>query len=186
MRCRRIIAAIIDIIILIFALALMLSVIPLNPKIRDGYNKIDLIENGTSPTSEKIDEINEIQYELEFEFVKYYLIFSLILIVYFIFIPKNRNNQTLGQKIMKVRLIGEGDITYNIYVIRALLNSSLSLLIILPLLLYFLSEVWYSNVAAIMILIQFVYWVVSFVMLLLTKETIHDKITKTKIIEVKR
>jgi uncharacterized RDD family membrane protein YckC len=186
MRIRRIIAATIDIVILLFAFSLMLSIIPLNKETRDGYARIEEIEKKENITSADLEEINEISYEIDHYFVKYYLIFSLILIGYFIFIPKYRKDQTIGQKIMKVRLISENPITFNTYIIRALLNSGLTLLLFLPLLLYILNIVWYSNVASILILIQFAYWIISFIMILIKKEAIHDKITKTKIIEVKR
>ncbi len=190
MRIRRIIASIIDGFILLILLAAMLSIIPLNNKIRDGYAKMDEIEAKAESynklTTAERDEINEISYDIEHEFVKYYLIISGILIVYFIFIPKIKKDQTLGQKIMKVRLVNDSSITWNIYIIRALLNSGLSLMIFCPLLLYILNRVWYSRATSILIMAQLIYWVVSFVMLLVSKETIHDKITKTRIIEVKR
>lgn len=183
MRFRRIIAGFIDVLILSFACALMLSVIPLNDKVKEGYYKIEELQEKVNIDYE---EINKISYEIEHYFVKYYLIFALVLIGYFIFIPKYRKDQTIGQKIMKVRLTSENEITFNAYIIRALLNTGLSLMLFLPLLLYFLNRIWYSRVTSILILIQIIYWIISFFMLLITKETIHDKITKTKIIEVKR
>lgn len=190
MRIRRITAAIIDIIILAFALAAMLSFIPLSKSIKDNYAKIDAIEGNVQKyselTSEQLEEINKISYETEHEFIKYYLIFSLVLIIYFILIPMYRKDQTIGQKIMKIRLTNDTKVTANIYVIRALLNSGLCLLLICPLLLYILNRVWYSRVTSVLIFIQFTYWFINFIMLILIKETIHDKITKTKIIEVKR
>ena len=87
---------------------------------------------------------------------------------------------------MKIRLVSDSKITTNIYVLRALLNSGLSLVLINPLLLYILNRVWYSNIASILLITQVLYWLISFAIFLVTKETIHDKITKTKIIEVKR
>ena len=190
MRFRRIIANIIDIIILLLVFAAMLSFIPLNDKIKDNYAKIDKIESRVSSyndlTADEIDQINAIFYENEFEFVKYYLISSIILIVYFIFIPKWRKDQTIGQRILKIRLVNDDKITYNVYVIRTLLNTGLILTIVCPLLLYFLNRVWYSRVTSILVIIQLMYWIISFLMLLISKTTIHDKITKTRIIEVKR
>ncbi len=190
MRTRRIIASIIDFLILMLFFAAMISFIPLNDKIKDGYAKMDKIEaeagSYSKLTNEQLDEINKISYEIDHEFVKYYLITSVILIGYFIFVPKLKKDQTFGQKIMKVRLVNDNEITWNIYIIRALLNSGLSLTIFCPLLLYILNRVWYSRVTSILLMTQLMYWVASTIIFLITKEAIHDKITKTKIIEVKR
>lgn len=182
MRIRRIIASIIDIVILLFLFAGMISFFPLNDEIKEGYAKIEEIEN----TTRDRNEINKVSYEMEHEFIKYYLMSSLILICYFIFIPKWRKDQTIGQRIMKVRLVNDNEVTMNAYVIRALLNSGLSLLLMFPLLIYILDRVWYPRATSILIMTQILYWFVSLVMLLISKETIHDKLTKTKIIEVKR
>ena len=190
MRFRRMIASIIDLIILRFVFSLVLSIIPLNSKIKTNYAKLDEIEKSVASyddlSEEDLDKMDEILYETEHEFVKYYLISSVVLIGYFILIPKYKKDQTFGQKIMKIRLVSDSKITTNIYVLRALLNSGLSLVLINPLLLYILNRVWYSNIASILLITQVLYWLISFVIFLATKETIHDKITKTKIIEVKR
>ena len=180
MRFRRIIAAFIDIILVGLAFTLISSIIP-SKSTQERINKIEELK-----LEEKNEEIDEILYELEKENVKYYLIFSLIIIVYFIIIPKYYKDQTYGQKVMKIRLVSEDEITFNTYTIRALMNSGIILLIFFSLFVYFLDIVWYSRVTSLILIIQITYWLVSFVIFIITKEAIHDKLTNSKIIEVKR
>ncbi len=190
MRTRRIIASIIDIIILLIVFASMLSFWPLTKESREKYNRISKIESSVKNyndfTSEQKNEIMKLSYEIDHDIVRYYLVFSLILIVYFVLIPKFRKDQTFGQKIMKIRLVSDDNVTINTYVIRLLLNSGVTLLLIYSLSLYIFNVVWYSRVTSLVAMIQIIYWIISLVMLLVTKETIHDKLTKTRIIEVKR
>ena len=190
MRYRRITAAIFDIFIIAFIVSAVFSFIPLNSEVESKYNEILKIESnyknyqGMSETD--FDKISELSYEIERLMVKYYLIFSLIWIIYFIIIPIKFKNQTIGQRFRKVRLVSEKEITINTFVFRAIINSGLALLIFFPLFLYIFDRVWYSIFTTFLLLIQIVYWVVSTIMLLVKKETIHDKLTNTKIIEVKR
>ena len=190
MRFRRIIASILDILVILLIFSAVLSFIPLNNTIRTKYNEIGKIEEKITDyrnlSEEERNKIMDINYEAEHEMVKYYLIMSVVIIIYFIFIPKYRKDQTIGQHLLKVRLVSDGEITFNTYIVRALLNSTLSIMIFFPIFLYIFNAIWYSNVTGIFILIQFVYWIISFFMLIIKGETIHDKITKTRIIEVKR
>lgn len=190
MRYRRITAAILDLIILFFLASLIFNIFPINNIIREKYQEISVIESKYSKyseiTREDQDKITELMYETEREFVKYYLMFSVVLIVYFIIIPYKSKNQTIGQKIRKVRLVSDDKITMNTYVIRAVLNSGLTLTILFPLFIYISNAVWYSILVSILYLMQMFYWVVSLFTLIITKRTIHDKLTNTKIIEVKR
>jgi len=190
MRYRRITAAILDILIVIFLIAFIFNIIPPNEKLVNTYNEIFKIEASAEKYSdlkeEDLNKINELSFEAEHELVKYYLVISLMLIIYFIFIPYKLKEQTIGQRIRKVRLVSDENITINTFTIRAILNSGLILTIFFPLFVYILNAEWYSIVASFLYLLQFTYWFVSFLMLLIKKETIHDKITHTKIIEVKR
>ncbi len=188
MRYRRITAAILDILILIFIASFVFNIMPLNEKIENNYSEIGKIESKgySNLTEEDKKTVNDLSYEVEREMVKSYLIFSGVLIVYFIVIPFKFKNQTFGQRIRKVRLVSYEAITMNTYTIRAVLNSGLILMIFFPLFIYILNAVWYPIFAAIIFLLQILYWIVNIFMLLITKSTIHDRITKTKVIEVKR
>ncbi len=190
MRYRRITAAILDIFVLIFIISFTISAFPLSNEIKDKYYEIAKIESGVKKysefTVEQKNEINKITFEIERGMVKYYIIMIVIITIYFILIPAYLNGQTVGQHIRKVRLISDEKITLNTYIIRSTLNSGLFLMILLSILLYILNAIWYSRVETILFFVQFIYWIVCFLMLLIKGETIHDKITKTKVIEVKR
>ena len=186
MRFRRIIASIIDLALLLFTFSAVIGIFPLTNETRNNYNKIDEIEKKSELTADEEKELNKLYYEIEHENVKYYLMFSVILIIYLIIIPKYRKDQTIGQRIMKIRLVSDSTITMNTYVIRAVLNSGISIFLISSLMLYILNIVWYSMLASILILFQITYWFISFIMLLISNQTLHDRITRTKIIEVKR
>ena len=190
MRYRRITAAIADIIIFTFLMSLIIYVFPLDAETKEKYYKVIEIEESVSNmndlTSEQRNEITTLSFEVEHTLVKYYLIAAILIVVYFVLIPMYLNNQTVGQHIRKVRLVSDDKITINTYIIRAILNSGLILLILLPFFLYISNAIWYSRINTILILSQFTYWIISIFMLLITKKTIHDKLTRTSIIEVKR
>ena len=190
MRIRRIIAGILDLLIMLSIFAILLTIIPLSNSTREKYGKIEKIETSVKSykelTSSQRSEITSLNYEIEHELVKYYLIMSVVIIIYFVIMPKKRLNQTIGQKRMRIRLVSDNEITTNTFVIRAILNTGLILMIFNPLFLYIFNAIWYSKVTAILFLIQLSYWTISFILFLIKGVTIHDKITKSKFIEVKR
>ena len=77
MRFRRMIASIIDLIILLFVFSLVLSIIPLNSKIKTNYAKLDEIEKSVASyddlSEEDLDKMDEILYETEHELDILYL-----------------------------------------------------------------------------------------------------------------
>lgn len=190
MRYKRITAAILDIIIFMMLFFSIFSVIPVNEnaqKLNIQLNEYTS-KNLAELTSAEKNQMMEIAYSLDRETSYMYIIISLVIIIYFILIPKWLNGKTLAQHIRKVKLVrddGEKP-TINQYIIRAMLNSGLILTMLVPLFIYIFNAIWYSNVASILCLLQFIYWIVSFSMLIIKKKTIHDYVTKTKVIEVKR
>lgn len=187
---RILMANLIDFLFIFVLMALLTIVFPLNDKAKETERKLETIfyevDSYTNIEPEKRLEMFELSYEFERSITPYYLLLAGVMLIYFIIYPKKHKNQTYGERIMKIRLTSEKEITYNTFIVRALLTKGLALVIIFPLMLYFLNAIWYSNVTTILILIQIVYWLVSFLFVIFKKETLHDKLTNTKIIEVKR
>ncbi|MBQ4634386.1 MAG: RDD family protein [Bacilli bacterium] len=189
MRYRRITAAIYDILIFMFIFIIISSFVPISKNAAELSNQLNNYTNNFLNLSQaEQNEMIETAYLLDRETSYVYMIWSLLIIGYFVFIPKWLDGKTLGQYFRKVKLVSETDekVTLNQYIIRALLNSGLFLTILAPLFIYICDAIWYSNVTSILCLIQFIYWIVSFVVLIIKKKTIHDYVTNTKIIEVKR
>lgn len=190
MRYRRITAAILDVLIFFIIVSSLASVMPLNKTAIQLSNQLNnyLSEIETIEAITEKNEIIETAYLFDRETSYFYIIVALVIIIYFVFIPKWLNGKTVGQYIRKVKLVSENEekVTLNQYIIRALLNSGLFLTILMPLFIYICNAIWYSNVTSFLCMVQLIYWLISLVMLIIKKKTIHDYITKTKIIEVKR
>jgi len=192
MRYRRITAAILDILIIFIIIASFASIMPLNKnaiQLSGEFNGYLVnIENIPKMTEAEKNQMIETAYLLDRETSYFYIIVALVIIIYFVFIPRWLNGKTVGQYVRKVKLVSENEekVTLNQYIIRALLNSGLFLIILMPLFIYICNAIWYSNVTSFLYMVQLIYWFISLVMLIIKKKTIHDYITKTKIIEVKR
>lgn len=189
---RRITAAILDILIVSIIIASLASVMPLSKnaiQIANEYNNyLTNIDDFTKITASEKEQIIEMAYLFDRETSYFYVVVALVITIYFVFIPKWLNGKTIAQYIRKVKLVSENEekVNLNQYIIRALLNSGLFLMILMPLFIYICNAIWYSNVTSILCIVQLIYWFISLIMLLIKKKTIHDYITKTKIIEVKR
>ncbi len=189
MRYGRITAAIFDILLVSILLYFVISVIPVSENATKIINELNtLTDDVFKIDSAKMKQITEISYELDKEISYIYIVVALILIFYFILIPKWLNGQTIGYRFRKVRIVNiDGEkVSLNQIVIMAVLNSGLILVILFPLLLYILSPIWYPRATTFLIYLQILFWIVSFIMLIVKKRCIQDYIAKTKVIEVKR
>lgn len=190
MRYKRITAAILDILLFLIIYLSVARIIPVSQNAMKLSGQLYEVteSNVLSLKGVNRNQAMELIYQLDRETSYIYIVFALILIIYFAIIPMWLKGKTLGQYIRKVKLVGENDekVTLNKYIICALLNSGLFLVIFMPLFVYISNAIWYSRVASILCLLQVIYWIVSLIMLIVKKKTIHDYVTKTKIIEVKR
>lgn len=113
------------------------------------------------------------------------LINFLYIIILFIIIPGFTKGQTIGKKIMKIRIVNDDNTCVSIInlIKRALLIDFLGYLLITLIIINFISGFPYFIIATILGILQFSLVIVSSFMILYNKKQkgIHDILTKTKI-----
>lgn len=111
----------------------------------------------------------------------------IINIVYFVVFQLYNKGQTIGKKLLGIKVISiDGDLGMNQMIFRSLICNSILLNIISFGLLTFSPKVVFTTASAFLVVIQYVIIFVS-IILATTKEgrTIHDRIAHTRVVKVK-
>ncbi len=106
-------------------------------------------------------------------------------VVYFVVYQVHAKGQTLGKKLMKIKVVSdEGDLTYNQMIFRSFLANSILLNMILFFFLLFSGKELYFYVSGIFTMIQYAIVFISSLMVMNRKNgcAIHDKIVHTKVL----
>ena len=108
-------------------------------------------------------------------------------ICYFVIYQMLNNGQTIGKKIMKIRVIStSGELSANQMIMRSFIANNILLNIISILLLLFTKKTEYFYCYSLFSLLQYIITCISFFMFLIKKEglTVHDKLVHTKVIKI--
>jgi len=189
---KRFASFIIDIFILSCIMSVISFVFPKNKNIEKLNEEIVSISEDYA--EEKIDEkeyLNKtapLSYRIDKENFLYNAIEVVITILYFVVFQFVKNGQTIGKKILGIKIVkdyGElqiNDIIFRSFIINDLLYSMISLLF-----LFTLKDINYLYSIGILGSIQSIIMIVSALMVITRKDNraLHDIITKTKVIEVK-
>lgn len=200
----RIMAYLLDILLVFVIIGMVNSIPSLNPyyeKYSDSvksYNEIlKSIEDGSGSVeiSEYYDLIKTDYYNVN----KYSIVPSLIvvvfLILYFVVFQKFNNGQTLGKKIMGIKVVDESDNNPSIwkYLLRESFIYFMRIGCIIPILinviaLFITNELIYLQITLYGTLAFVVIGIISLVMSISGKDNkaIHDIITHTKVVNVKK
>ena len=187
---KRLVAYILDAIIvsLIFSCLTMF--------IKDSNNLINLnnqlstigenLINKTITANEYFNQVASVQYLISKETFLQNL-FSLILMIgYFIILPYYYNGQTIGKKMMKIKIIKEDDkLTINDLALRSLLADGIAMTFIELALIFLVKDTPYFIIISIFSFIQFLLVITSIFMILYRKDkkALHDIICKTLVVD---
>lgn len=189
---KRIIAFVIDIVIVSLVVSLI-NLLPLDPykdKYKDAYEKYNEVVQ-KSAEDEKNDYKNEI-IELNYEVYKYRTYSSMFsataLILYFGVLPLVMNGQTLGKKIMKLRVVSNNEKKLNFwkYLIRIVILNNIWLSLINVGAVYVVSGVKFYYVTYVISMLSSLIYMLNLIMVMFRKDNrgIHDMVAGTKVIEV--
>lgn len=187
---QRLLAFLIDIIIISFITTLITAFIPLNDtasKLYEEQNQI--LENYVSGTSSMEDYVNQMV-DIEYDIAKYTVVSSIVAVVisllYYVVYPCYNNGQTFGKKLMKIRIkkTNDKDLSMNDLLIRSMVNNSILLNIICIALVLFLSKDLYLTTTSLFSGIQYLVMIISVVMIAFSKNAqgLHDKLAKTEVV----
>lgn len=191
---KRITAYLVDIMIITFISSLITFVIPTS----ENYTKLtkqfsNLTEeyaNQKITKEEYLTKGSEINYSLSRETVAESIVTLVITISYFVVFTYFMNGETIGKKIMKIKITSNNHkkLTMNNYLVRSLIINSILLQFISILTILFLDKKTYLSVYNIISNVFSIIFVVSFMMILFRKDGrgLHDILANTKVISTEK
>ena len=189
---KRIIAFVIDIVIVSLVVSLI-NLLPLDPykdKYKDDYEKYnEVVQKSTEDEKNDYkDEIIELNYEV-YKYRTYSSMFSATaLILYFGVLPLVMNGQTLGKKIMKLRVVSNNEKKLNFwkYLIRIVILNNIWLSLINIGAVYVVSGVKFYYVTYVISMLSSLIYMLNLIMVMFRKDNrgLHDMVAGTKVIEV--
>ena len=190
MRLDRIKAYSIDLLVILILYVIINALIPASDNLLKykSYER-ELQENFLEEKvslSEYTSEYGKIYYKISQETKLNKIIYLVIAILYFVFLPYYFNGQTLGLYLNKLRIekFRDGKLKLYHYLIRNIIVVGLGYTILSTILIYFLDEKSYYSVVLIISLIQIALLVLSWIMVLMKKEKrgIHEILSDTEMI----
>lgn len=189
---KRIIAFVIDIVIVSLVVSLI-NLLPLDPykdKYKDAYEKYnEVVQKSTEDEKNDYkDEIIELNYEV-YKYRTYSSMFSATaLILYFGVLPLVMNGQTLGKKIMKLRVVSNNEKKLNFwkYLIRIVILNNIWLSLINVGAVYVVSGVKFYYVTYVISMLSSLIYMLNLIMVMFRKDNrgLHDIVAGTKVILV--
>lgn len=192
---KRIIAYLIDIIIVSIVVTPFINIKAINPYI-DDYNKYyeeysSLVEDANNKEIDTNSEEykNEI-IDLNYKIAQYKVINSSIsivsLILYFVIIQYLLKGQTIGKKILKIKIVSDKEKNLNIwqYFLRSLILNNIIISIILLFGVYIFNARQYYNLSIVMSYLQLLVMSIIILMVVLRRDNrgLHDFVAGTKVI----
>lgn len=190
---KRIIAFVIDIVIVSLVVSL-LNYLPIDPykdKYQEKYKEYtELIQKNTEEGSQEFkDEIIEVNYEV-YKYRTYSSIISAgALILYFGVLQLVLDGQTLGKKIMKIKVVSNKDKKLNFwsYLIRIVVLNNIWLSLLNIGAVYVVSGVKFYYVTYVIGMISSLVYMLNLIMIMFRNDNrgLHDMIAGTKVIDMK-
>ncbi len=187
---QRILAFLIDIILITIITSFITTFIPLNDTATKLYEEENtIIEgylNGTVTMEEYVNQLVDLEYDISRQTVIISVISIVISLLYYVVYPCYNNGQTFGKKIMKIKIIktNDKDLSMNDLLIRSMINNSILVNILFVALVLFINKSLYLSINSMLSFIQYAILIISLIMIAFTKNAqgLHDKIVKTEVV----
>ena len=187
---KRVLAYLVDIMIISFVSLLLTSFVPTS----ENYNKLNKefetlttdYRNQEVTMEEYLEKGTDINYQLNKEGVPQTIVSTVLSIIYFVVLAYFMNGETLGKKLMKIKITSNNDkkLTMNNYLIRALvIDSVLMNILTILIILLFNKDIYLTSYNIISYVFSFFY-IVSLAMILFSKNGrgLQDILANTKVI----
>ena len=187
---KRVLAYLVDVMIISFVSLLLTYFVPTS----ENYNKLNKefenltidYRNQEVTMEEYLEKGTDINYQLNKEGVPQTIVSTVLSIIYFVVLTYFMNGETLGKKLMKIKITSNNDkkLTMNNYLIRALvIDSVLMNIITIITILLFSKDIYLTSYNIISYIFSFVY-IVSLAMILFSKNGrgLQDILANTKVI----
>ena len=189
----RLMAYIIDFAIVTLLLSFILVFLPANENYTAYLEEYEQIQinylEGKTSSDEYVNQSVEVVRDLDYSNVMTSIVGVVVFILYFVVFQFYNNGQTLGKKLMGVRVVsatGDEKVSMNQYVLRSLLVNSLVCNILLIGMVLFMSRDVYFYTKFIVEGIQTLLIIVSAVMVIYSASGrgLHDKMAETRVVMV--
>ena len=188
---KRLVAYIIDLLV-VYCVASLISTPFLNQNASDKLAKemvevTEKYESGEISSNDYVASYSGISYRIARNTGIYSIVTIFLEIIYFVVLQLRLNGQTLGKKIMKLKVVSEnGNLEVNQLIFRSFVANFILLNIISFVFMLFCPKSVYFYGIAIFEFIQYVICIISIVMIMYSKEglAIHDKIAHTRVVNV--
>lgn len=190
---QRLVSYLIDFFIVIFIVTGITFFIPTSDTYKEAYkeaNEIsDLYFNGEISNSGYLSRYGDVSYTMAKETIVVTVINLVVTIAYFGSYSYYMNGQTIGKKIMKIRVVnkdnsnvGHGILIFRTAVIYGVIESIISLII-----LQFISSDMYLYAITPLEILQYIFVLISLFMIMFRKDGrgFHDILFKTKVVSLK-
>lgn len=187
---KRLVAYILDAIIVSLIFSVLTMFIKESNNLINLNNQLNTISenfiNKTITMKEYFNQYSSIEYLVNKEMFLQNL-FSLILMIgYFVILPYYYNGQTIGKKMMKIKIVKEDDkLTINDLALRSLLSNGIAMTFIELALIFLIKDTAYFITISILSFIQFLLVITSIFMILYRKDkkALHDIVCKTLVVD---
>lgn len=187
---KRFFAYIIDIFIVLVIANLITMFIPISEKTQDYYKELQTAQIKMYDKEIDVKEYTDIVLEDNYNISKGTVLISLtsiiIYILYFVVYQVYNNGQTVGKKLMKIKVksITDESLSINTMLFRALIIYGIAANIINLILILLLKKELYLSISNTISIIQSLIVIISVFMILFSKQKrgIHDIITKTEVV----
>ena len=187
---KRFFAYIIDIFIVLVIANLITMFIPISEKTQDYYKELQTTQKKMYDKEIDVKEYTDIVLEDNYNISKGTVLISLtsiiIYILYFVVYQVYNNGQTVGKKLMKIKVksITDESLSINTMLFRALIIYGIATNIINLILILLLKKALYLSIFNTISIIQSLIVIISVFMILFSKQKrgIHDIITKTEVV----
>ncbi len=187
---KRFFAYIIDIFIVLVIANLITMFIPISEKTQDYYKELQTTQKKMYDKEIDVKEYTDIVLEDNYNISKSTVLISLtsiiIYILYFVVYQVYNNGQTVGKKLMKIKVksITDEPLSINTMLFRTLIIYGIAANIINLILILLLKKELYLSISNTISIIQSLIVIISVFMILFSKQKrgIHDIITKTEVV----
>ena len=188
---QRVLAFLIDLVLLSMITSLITMFIPMNDtatKLYEEQNRVleDYVA-GNVPMEEYVNQLIDLGYDISKQTVIISIVGVVISLLYYVVYPCYNNGQTFGKKLMKIRIkkTNDKELSMNDLLIRSMINNSILVNIVTIALVLFLSKDLYLSTSSLLSSIQYLVLIISLIMIAFTKNAqgLHDKVAKTEVVQ---
>ena len=188
---QRVLAFLIDLLLLSIICSLITMFVPVNDtatKLYEEQNRVlEGYVDGSVSMKEYVNQMVDLGYDISRQTVIVSIVTIVISLLYYVVYPCYNNGQTLGKKLMKIKIkkIDESDLSMNDLLIRGMVNNSILVNIINVIFVLFLSKNIFLSASSLVSVIQYLVLIISLIMIAFTRNArgLHDLAAKTEVVQ---